>query len=339
MGLNSAILHRFRSFWMYHLLLFIFYIGWSHFIQKLDFNYIKIVILIIAYIFTGIGGYLVNDFFDVNQDKLSGKTNLTLGKNKRTIWLIIAIFWLISFFIVFKFSISASGILLLQLFLLLAYSAPQIRLKEKPILGIITDALYAHVVPLIILLVFLKISFESNSVITLLLFSCTVGLRDILLHQKFDKENDLKSNSNSFAIKFDKEFSYTMVILQFLMLITLLLFFVFTFNSKEYLFEFMIGVLGCISLFFSSIFYLNTSVKNNYILRFFILFSIAVLNIWLIPLENYSGLILLLHPYFLDLMSWLKSNMALLFNHFLYTIFKLFGRNLKEKPLIKRDEK
>ena len=339
MGLNSAIFDRFRSFWFYHLLLFICYIGWSHFIQKLDLNYFRIILLIVAYIFTGIGGYLVNDFFDRQQDKVSGKSNVTSGKNNVTIWLIITFCWLISFTIIFKFSIFTGILLVFQFLLLFAYSAPQIRLKEKPILGIITDALYAHVVPLIILLVFLKISFESISVITLLLFSCTVGLRDILLHQKFDKENDLKSNSNSFAIKFDKEFSYTMVILQFLMLITLLLFFVFTFNSKEYLFEFMIGVLGCIALFFSSIFYLNTSLKNNYILRFFILFSIAVLNIWLIPLENYSGLILLLHPYFFDLMSWLKSNMALLFNHFLYTIFKLFGRNLKEKPLIKRDEK
>lgn len=339
MGLDSRILFRFRSFWMYHLLLFIFYIGWIHFIQKLDFSYIKIGLLIVAYILTGIGGYLVNDFFDREQDKVSGKSNVTSGKSNAIIWLIITFSWLFSFIIILKFSVFASFLLVLQFLLLIAYSVPQIRLKENPILGIITDALYAHVVPLIILLAFFKIDYESISVITLVLFSFTVGLRDILLHQKLDQENDLKSNSNSFAIKFDKEFSYILVIVQLLMLVTLLLFFVFALNSKEYLFEFIIGLIGCFVLFFSSTFYFNTSVKSNYILRFFILFSIAVLNIWLIPLENYSGLILLLHPYFFDLLSWLKSNLALLFNHFLYIIFKLFGRNLKEKPLIKSDEK
>jgi 4-hydroxybenzoate polyprenyltransferase len=145
--------------------------------------------------------YILNDFFDENQDAISDKYNITASWRKE-----LKIFSLIffSFFGIFVLGIYVNDcipFLVLQVVLLLLYSAPQIRLKERGFIGVLFDALYAYVNPAFILLVFLdnfsKVSLFIYIILPLMYFF--IGLKNIFQHQLDDLINDLKSGVKTFA--------------------------------------------------------------------------------------------------------------------------------------------
>jgi hypothetical protein len=275
----------------------------------------------------------MNDYFDQRQDKIARKANLTVNKNKFKVLFTIFILWLSSSLLLLVFSRSAAILLLVQFALLFAYSSPLIRLKEHSFWGVITDA---FVIPILIALSLFNLNVHSTTVISLLFFNLSIGIRDILIHQQKDIKNDLKSITNTFATKYKEKISLFLQTAQIAAIIALLVLIAYSVNTKTQLPFFILG-LGCgFVLLFISIVYLKKSLKNNYLIRFFVLFSIVFLNYYFIEKENYFGLILCLHPYFWNFLTETKNAISLTVNSILYLIFKPFGRDIKKHPLYRK---
>jgi 4-hydroxybenzoate polyprenyltransferase len=154
-------------------------------------------------------GYYVNDFSDIEEDNLAGKQNLVqvLEYPKRILAffalgaLTLAIQLLLNpvFSIPFLLSVAHLGFFVL-------YSVRPVRLKEKFILGAVCDALYAHLLPAVIVFTTVVKGINQSSVVWLLLLLCLwqllQGGRNILLHHISDIGNDQKSATNNLAIRF-----------------------------------------------------------------------------------------------------------------------------------------
>lgn len=155
--------------------------------------------------FAGIG-YLTNDLADRKSDQLAGKSNALVNMPAGWIACLFIVFtglalapWL--YLPVDKVSI---GLIALELLLFVAYAFPPLRLKEKGILGVIVDALYAHVVPGILASwTFFLVTDQSYSNWTLFLlfmvgWQLVSGIRNIVSHQVKDVNNDLVSGEKTF---------------------------------------------------------------------------------------------------------------------------------------------
>jgi 4-hydroxybenzoate polyprenyltransferase len=154
-------------------------------------------------------GHVVNDIFDIEVDEKAGKPNrmASLSRGQQTgLSFGLAVLGLIPWcWIGFN---PTSGILLAVIYLLLTvYPAPPLRLKERFIFGAVADAATVHAVPtLLVATVFANLAVPSSPSNNLLAIIATawafaVGIRGILLHQIWDRENDLKSGIQTLATK------------------------------------------------------------------------------------------------------------------------------------------
>ncbi|MBL7799992.1 MAG: UbiA family prenyltransferase [Chitinophagales bacterium] len=153
-------------------------------------------------------GYLLNDFFDQDKDRLAGKKNFLLNKTtiQKSVYFGIALLMLFTPWYYLPFDTFTIVLIVLQLSLFLSYSMPGIRLKERGLLGLITDALYAHSIPAVMAVhTYTLISDKpADGVWVALLFAWQfcVGLRNILLHQLNDSDADQLSNTKTFTNKY-----------------------------------------------------------------------------------------------------------------------------------------
>nr|WP_315164655.1 UbiA family prenyltransferase [uncultured Flavobacterium sp.] len=331
---------RLYSFCAYNLLLYANFLLLFGLAANLNATIIHTIALKLlpAYLLVGISGYFLNDLFDVKADELSNKFNITTILNKYVVLFIILFFGLMGFYLLFTISKQASLVLVFQFLLLLGYSLPFIRLKEKGILGLITDAIYAHVIPGIILLYALQeyivIPLSLCSIFILFLF--LLGLRDIAIHQFEDLEKDIQSNTKTFAVKNQETIKSQINKLNLfsaLGLCALLFFIQTTFNSYLFLILFI-----CLLISYTVFFVKNKNVSKDVLMNNYILLSSILFLYMLIDAKNFIGIILLLHPYFLQktrsfINYILVTIIPLTINYFLYYFFILLGRNLKEKPL------
>jgi 4-hydroxybenzoate polyprenyltransferase len=154
-------------------------------------------------------GYFINDWADIRSDKAAGKKN-KVGELKTGSRLLILVALLCFAFLPWiKLPVNIYSWILIgtEIFLFLIYSLPPFRLKEKGFLGILTDALYAYLVPsLLASLTFFLImdggypGFEKFLVV-LSAWLLIVGVRGILLHQMLDYQNDMNSNITTFITR------------------------------------------------------------------------------------------------------------------------------------------
>lgn len=151
-------------------------------------------------------GYLVNDFFDLEKDKLANKKNFLLDKSaiQQTVYFSIALLLLFAPWYFLPYDFFTIALMLLQLLLYLLYSMPGIRLKERGISGLITDALYAHSIPS--LMAAHTYALISNKplgitfIVLLFAWQFCVGIRNILLHQLNDYNSDRISNTKTYIL-------------------------------------------------------------------------------------------------------------------------------------------
>ena len=346
MGLLNEIFTRLRSFLLYHSMLFINYILLIYFLKSIPVDFEVLGSLVLSYILTGVGAFLLNDYYDKKVDLKAGKSNLAEKANSYFIGFIVLLGFSVSFFLGNRISENAGILLLVQFVALLAYSHPRIRLKSKPIFGIIADSIYAYIIPVLLLFVVYKIEIADPKYLAFLLFNFSIGLRDILLHQKKDELNDLKSGINSFAIRYKSKVNTLVYISEFTASLSLCFFLMFGFwklESQTYVLG--IGVAYLFILLFE-IFRVQKSIENNYLIRFYIVISTFILGYWLLNENLYAYLILLIHPYLyqfvvqiFQLINQLKIMISVVVNYSLYYSFKLMGRDLKKKPLYKKHEK
>lgn len=165
-------------------------------------------------------GYWANDFSDREEDKKAGKPNALEGM---PLWqafallgglLVAAILPWIMYFPITPITLSLLGA---EFGLFLLYSLPPFRLKERGILGAIADAGYAHTLPALLA----AVTFYTLAprhwqgigifLVSIGLFQCFLGLRNILLHQIGDHDNDLSSGARTWVIGMGVERAWMLV--------------------------------------------------------------------------------------------------------------------------------
>lgn len=160
----------------------------------------------------GIAGlaYLINDLSDRESDRAAGKPNCTEGARPGSIAfaaLVLLLAALLPWFTVLPFGLAFGLLLGLELALFVLYAVPPFRFKERGLLGPVTDAGYAYVLPaLLASLTFARIGGVEPGEIDVLLLALVVwqfplGLRNVILHQLDDEANDSISNTRTWVRK------------------------------------------------------------------------------------------------------------------------------------------
>ena len=150
-------------------------------------------------------GYVMNDIKDFKDDLQNNKPNLFNKFSKSQSVLIVVLFALLSIFpwLYLPTDKYTFYLLVIEFLLFFVYASPPFRLKEKGFLGIITDALYAQVVPsLLAVYTFSKISNTILNVKLIVLYSAwllLVGIRNIIKHQVEDFDNDKNTKTKTFV--------------------------------------------------------------------------------------------------------------------------------------------
>jgi len=187
---------------------------------------------------TGGFGYLVNDYYDKANDYRLRKNNFVNRIGSPHLWryflLFIFLGWVPWIFLPHN-KINLTLLFMLYLLFIL-YSRPPIRLKDKKILGILTDSLYAHFIPCIITiytfcLIGNSLPFSIVSLFApLLLWQFLLGIRNISLHQLMDLTHDREINAKTWGVhlganKLKALLQYVIIPFEIISLIIFLIFF------------------------------------------------------------------------------------------------------------------
>lgn len=351
-----------KSNWFFIVLMFLYANFLLLFVFALNINPKPIISLspqlLSIYTLMLIGGFCIHDIGDQKADRLANKFNFTLLLNKYILFIIAIITWTLGFYLVYSISPKASFFIIMQYISIILYSAPFPRLKEKGILGVISNALSEHVFMEIILLIIIQQFAEIPFIMwgSFLLFTFSVGVVGLLTHQLIDFENDINANIITFAIENRNRAKAYIKLFEYIALGSLLLLLV----SVQFLNFSIVFFSLFIVLSFSYIVQIisNKSSINNILIKNYIIVSSFFFSYLLILNGNYIGFLLLIHPYFLSFIkrvlfyisSYISSYkhsfdfiifgfitcIRFIVNYSLYYTFLVFRRNLKKKPLINK---
>jgi|WetSurMetagenome_2_1015567.scaffolds.fasta_scaffold11065_2 4-hydroxybenzoate polyprenyltransferase len=156
---------------------------------------LALVLVVATVCAVGNYGYALNDLFDTDEDKKTGRGNaaITLGR-RRTSWITAVSALLALGFGGLAAGAAGAGLTLVELCLPLAYSMPPLRIKERKWLGVASDALAAHVYPAALALMTVRrLGLADPQVLVIacvLAWSLAAGLRGILSHQLHTADRD-----------------------------------------------------------------------------------------------------------------------------------------------------
>lgn len=166
---------------------------------------------------------IVNDFTDLKEDKASGKKNRL---SRFPVWMrffLVLLPVIFGFFFAYFFLDDVLSVLLYAASWIAfsLYSIPPFRFKKRGIAGVFADACGAHLFPALFLISatvhysHIKMDWFWFSIVAV--WSLMYGLRGILWHQFFDRDNDLKIGLNTYASKknpeaFKKQSSFIMAV-------------------------------------------------------------------------------------------------------------------------------
>lgn len=168
-------------------------------------NFLIVITLTLFYSFFLSFGYIINDYADIEVDKITGKKKV-IHQFSRTAALFFVILTATLGFgtiLIFKRNIMVFIILLVVYFFGMSYSAKPFRFKEKGIMGLIVSSSAQRCFPLFLVFVIQDVP-QLWRLILWIILSFIVGLRYILVHQYVDMENDSKSGVETFALKREK---------------------------------------------------------------------------------------------------------------------------------------
>lgn len=204
---------RYGEWWEYKLvpLLFIGYatVMFNHYpLEKVG---LRILFLLGAIVTGAIYVSVINDLTDIKEDAIAGKNNRMA--NLKPIWRAVILTICLLIGTVFGYFIYPD-LISLTLYILAyvvftLYSVPPIRLKKRGFLGPMCDAMGAHFFPSLLITTNLTFFFKADIniiwVSAIGIWSLFYGLRGILWHQYFDRENDILSNTKTFAVAIKPE--------------------------------------------------------------------------------------------------------------------------------------
>lgn len=223
-------------------------------------------------------GYVMNDIKDFKDDLQNNKPNLFNKFSKSQSVLIVVLFALLSIFpwLYLPTDKYTFYLLVIEFLLFFVYAFPPFRLKEKGFLGIITDALYAQVVPsLLAVYTFSKISNTILNVKLIVLYSAwllLVGIRNIIKHQVEDFDNDKNTKTKTFVTIYGIEYSKK-ISLKYLFPIEFILFTSLLITIKTPYFIALLGYLLYTTILFikrnktteiDSFYFINTRIFNEF---------------------------------------------------------------------------
>lgn len=157
-------------------------------------------------------GYLTNDLGDKQKDQLIKKENVTAQISRTELFFLFFIFLFFAIGPWFYLPMNRWSLILfiLQFVLFYSYAFPPFRFKERGFLGVMIDALYAHLNPAILaaytFYLFAGKTYPQFCSFLLVLGSWQffLGLRNIIFHQLKDFEGDALSGTKTFVINYGK---------------------------------------------------------------------------------------------------------------------------------------
>jgi 4-hydroxybenzoate polyprenyltransferase len=153
-------------------------------------------------------GYLSNDLGDRKADQKAGKSNLLAQIPMVQIIALLlgfVVLALVPWVVFFPLDLLAACLLAAEFLLFILYVLPPFRLKERGLLGVVADALYAHAIPAILAAItFGALAGREPAALFLFLLGLglwqfCLGMRNILLHQLKDVGNDRISGIRTFV--------------------------------------------------------------------------------------------------------------------------------------------
>lgn len=157
----------------------------------------------------GIGsfGHLLNDLFDLETDRIAGKKNRMAEFTHRQRWgiLFLAILTALLPWIWLPSDRFSYCLLIAEFLLLAAYAIPPVRLKDRFGWAVAADAAYAYALPSVLAAYtfFLAGKQDVDALLFGLLFcwQMALGARHYLNHLANDRDNDLRSNTQTLATR------------------------------------------------------------------------------------------------------------------------------------------
>lgn len=314
-------------------------------------------------LFLGSFAYYINDFFDIEKDTIAGKSNYAAKHTPflRLIIIFSLVFLPLLIWYLLNQNTSVLFLIVIEISLLFIYSVSGIRIKERPILSVITDALYAYVIPgmVIICMYINSISLFNISHFIYLLWLFLIGIRGILSHHISDYYNDLRSATTTSATRYGIN---NIVMLQKFIVppIELIVFIVFLFNIYKPIL--LVYILYLILTF------LNTNNRKTIFNKYFLKPEVRLINLildnfyylWLpflfltlLSISNTQYLLVI--PFFLVfffermkgffsnvhslLYEWIYRVGSFIVNYSLYYSFLIVGIDLKKRAKLKAKEK
>jgi 4-hydroxybenzoate polyprenyltransferase len=155
-------------------------------------------------------GYFFNDVCDVAADRAAGKVNAAAALSplrRAGVLLLLLTLGLAPWSLLPRHPLNL-GLLAVQIALLTLYSARPIRLKERGFAGALADAAYGHLVPVAIAVATFFPGFSGPRALAALaplallgtLALAAKGLRNILLHQLADRDNDRRAGIRTLVL-------------------------------------------------------------------------------------------------------------------------------------------
>jgi len=172
-------------------------------ISKSDFSFLFGAI--ITFLSIGFLGYWINDWSDFKSDTVAGKSNLTNSFStisKLLIFLILLALSIVPWVFILPTDTIIITLLVSQITLFIIYSCSPIRAKRIPFLGLVLDAIYANVIPVNLAFytacLYFKIEISGVLFLLLVAWAFLYGMRGIIVHHYFDRENDEISGEYNF---------------------------------------------------------------------------------------------------------------------------------------------
>jgi len=199
--MHSFYATRFTSWWNHIILPLAFWVYLIGFNEGISYSAIQLCLLfLVASGCLAALGYIINDFFDQVPDRLAGKSNFFDSKPLQSFVTTVLVLGLgSSAWSLLPIKPATIGLLILEFVLLVIYSAPPFRLKNH-ISGVLVDALYSRVVPVLTVLS-LGDMLPLPSLLLVSIWMLLAGIRNIFLHQVNDMENDVLTNEKTAVIR------------------------------------------------------------------------------------------------------------------------------------------
>lgn len=149
---------------------------------------------------------VINDITDIKEDIAVGKKNRMSGQPlylKIALPLLLIIIGLIFIFVFYRFDALSVFFYSMPWILFSMYSFEPFRFKRRGFLGVLCDAGGSHIFTSLLIVSFL--TFKAGGKINpmwmtaVAAWAAAYGLKGILWHQFFDRDNDIKTRVNTFA--------------------------------------------------------------------------------------------------------------------------------------------